>query len=260
MTPALDATDCAPQLHTSIQLMRRVISSAGCGVPAAALTDQGLADWVRAHAVTVTAHDDDELDLLQYNGIRPVQIVLRCGPAAAPIRRAVDLGVCRFIIGTAQQMARLADYAHRTNYIYLDDQSPLVLGDRRLKVIGLHGDVDDSGGAVEWASVAERLLCRSALLKTCGSSITRLTLSGGSTEIWLNDQARQLTSIVWAVDEALREGCDRWHLSRPAVTLSPLTMAPGARAGAGARRTSTRRLRINAGAQTTRVRSDDAVS
>ncbi len=107
-----------------------------------------------------------------------------------------------------------------TKYIYLDGDAPLVLGDRRLRVIGLHGNVDD-GGAVEWATVAERLLCRSALLRTCGSPIRRITLSGGSIQIWEPGQAVVLTSITSAVDEALREGCLRWHLSRPAVSLSP---------------------------------------
>jgi hypothetical protein len=223
MTPVLDTPDCAPRLYDSIQLMRGVISSAGYGVPAVALRDRALAAWVRAHGIPVTAHDDDELDLVQYSGIRPTQIVFRCGPMTDSIRRAVNLGVFRFIVSTEHQIARLGECAQRTKYIYLDDQSPLVIADRRLKVIGLHGDVDDSGGAVEWASVAERLLCRSALLKTCGSPIHRIMLSGGSTDIWLNDQAPQLTSIVCAVDEALREGCERWQLPRPAVTLAPST-------------------------------------
>jgi hypothetical protein len=223
MTLALDATDCAPRLHDSIQLMRGVISSAGYGVPAVTLHDRALAAWVRAQGITVTAHDDDELDLVQYSGIRPTQIVFRCGPMTDSIRRAVNLGVFRFVVCTEHQIARLSQCAQRTKYLYLDEHSPLVLGNRRLKVIGLHSDVDDSGGVLEWASVAERLLCRSALLKTCGSPIHRIMLSGGSTEIWLNDQAPQLTSIVCAVDEALREGCERWQLPRPAVTLTPST-------------------------------------
>lgn len=211
-------------MHTSIQLMRHVISGAGYGVPAAALSDRSLAAWVRAHGITVTALDEEELDLVQYNGIRPTQVVFRCGSVTGSIRRAVNLGVFRFIVCTPQQIARLGECAQRTKYIYLDDQSPLVIADRRLKVIGLHCDVDDSGGAAEWASVAERLLCRSALLKTCGSPINRIMLSGGSADIWLTDQARQLTSIVHAVDDALREGCERWQLARPAVTLAPLAV------------------------------------
>jgi hypothetical protein len=221
MTLALDAPDDPPRLYDSIQLTRRVIAGAGYGVPASALDDHALATWVRERGITVTAHDDDELDLLQFNRIRPTQIVFRCGPASGCIRRAVNLGIFRFIVHTEHQIARLGECAKRTEYIYLDDRSPLVLGDRRLKVVGLHSDVDDSAGVLEWASAAERLLCRSALLKTCGSPIRRIMLSGGSSEIWLNDEAQQLTAIVSAVDDALRDGCERWQLARPAVTLAP---------------------------------------
>ena len=221
MTPVPDTSNHPPRLHDSIQLTRRVIAGAGYGVPASALNDHALAAWVREQGITVTAQDDDDLDFLQYNRIRSSQIVFRCGPATGCMRRAVNLGVFRFIVRTEQHIARLGGCAQRTLYVYLDDRSPLVLGDRRLKVVGLHSDVDDSGGALEWASAAERLLCRSALLKTCGSPIHRIMLSGGSTEIWLNDQAPQLTAIVNAVDDALRDGCERWQVARPAVTLAP---------------------------------------
>jgi hypothetical protein len=224
MTFVLGMTEHAPHLHKSVELVKGMIPGAGCGVPADALTDHALATWVRAHGLTVTAHDDDELDLLRFRGIRPVQILWRCGMAAGPIRRAVTLGVSRFIVDTPQQMARLAEDTRSTKYIYLDVQSPLVLGDRHLKVIGVHGDVDDSDGTVEWASVTERLLCRAALLKTCGASTKRITLSGGSTDLWANDPTERLAAIVTAVDDALRDGCARWQLPRPAVSISPLTL------------------------------------
>jgi hypothetical protein len=227
MTLALQTSESSSRLHDSIQLTRRVISGAGYGVPAFALNDHALASWVRAQGITVIAHDDHELDLVQYNGIRPTQIVFRCGPAIGCIRRAVNLGVFRFIVRTEQQIARLGECGQRTRYVYLDDLAPLVLGDRRLKVIGLHSDVDDSGGAVEWASAAERLLCRMALLKTCGSPIHRIMLSGGSTQIWLHDQAPHLTAMVRAVEDALRYGCQRWQIARPAVTLAPVTDTSG---------------------------------
>lgn len=204
--------------------MRAVITHAGCAVPAAALTDPALANWVRGQGVTVTAHDDDELDLLQYIGIRPVQIIFRCGSATAPIRRSTALGVPRFIVATSQQMALVADGATDTKYVYLDEHAPLVLGDRRLKVIGLHSDVDFGGVATEWASVAERLIARSAVLKTCGTPIRRIALTGGSTEMWLQGSAHQLTSIASAVDEALHHGSARWQVTQPAVTLSPSTL------------------------------------
>lgn len=223
MTLALDATDGDPRLQTAVQRVRHVISGAGYGLPAAALIDGALAAWVRGHGVTVIARDDNELDLAQYNGIRPNQIVFRCGPTSDAIRRAVNLGVFRFIVYTPQQIYRLGEYAQRTRYIYLDERAPLVVGDRRLVVIGMHSEVDDSSGPVEWAAAAERLLCRTALLKTCGSPIHRIILSGGSTDAWTSDQESYLMSIAGAVDEALRQGCERWQLPRPAVTLLPLT-------------------------------------
>jgi hypothetical protein len=232
MTLALDTADCVPRLDSSIHLVRGVISSAGCGVPATVLNDATLAAWVSAHGVTVIAHDGSELDLSRDSGIRPAQIVFRCGTGTDSIHRAVSLGVTRFTLSTEQQIVHLGRCTKRTKYVYLDDRSPLVLGDRRLKVVGLHGDVDDTGGAVEWASVAERLLCRTALLKTCGSPVKRIMLSGGSTELWLSSPAARLTSIVRAVDDALQKGCERWQLPRPAVTFAPLmftdTMAAAA--------------------------------
>jgi hypothetical protein len=225
MTSAVDSRDLTPLLDASIHIVQGVISSAGCGVPAAVLNDAGLAAWVRAHGVTVIAHDDSDLNMSRDSGIRPAQIVFRCGTTTDSIHRAVSLGVSRFTLHTERQLLHLGRCTQRTKYVYLDDRSPLVLGDHHLKVVGLHGDVDDTGDAVEWASVAERLLCRTALLKTCGSPVERIMLSGGSTELWLNDPASQLSSIVRAVDDALREGCERWQLPRPTVTFAPLMVA-----------------------------------
>jgi len=222
MTLAVRATNRALDLDFSIQLTRRALPRAGFGVPASALADRPLAAWVRDRGVTVTAHDHDDLDVVQSNGIRCTQVVFRCGPETDVIRRAADLGVFRFVAGTSHQIARLRECAPRTEYVYLDVDSPLVFADRRLRVIGLFSDVDDAGGPVEWASAAERLLCRTALLKTCGSPVGRIMLSGGSTEAWLDGHAPRLVSVVTAVDDALREGCERWHLPRPTVTLAPV--------------------------------------
>ncbi|BBY31143.1 hypothetical protein [Mycolicibacterium sediminis] len=212
-------TNDSPPLLDSIRVVRGVITGAGCGVPAAALVDAAVTRWVREHGLTVTVDADDHLARVLSRGIRPNQLVFRCGPVTDSIRRAVNLGLTRFVVDTSQHIASLSRCAQRTRYLYLDARSPLVLGDRRLRVIGLHADVDASQGAVEWSAEAERLLCRAALLKTCGSPVRRIVLRGGSSEPWLTGGAEQLTVIAAAVDDALREGCERWQVSRPAVTL-----------------------------------------
>ena len=212
-------TNDPPPLLDSIRVVRSVIAGAGCGVPAAALLDPAVTGWVRDHGLTVTVDADDHLARVLSRGIRPNQLVYRCGPVTDSTRRAVNLGVTRFVVGTSQHIASLSRCAQRTKYLYLDGRSPLVFGDRRLSVVGLHADVDASEGAVEWAAEAERLLCRAALLKTCGSPVRRIVLRGGSSEPWLTGGTQQLTVIAAAVDDALREGCERWQVPRPAVTL-----------------------------------------
>lgn len=139
---------------------------------------------------------------------------------------AVRLGVRRFIVGTAHQMARLDECADGTKYLYLDDHAPLMLGDRRLKVIGLHADVVDATVTDQWATAAVGLVQRAAVLQACGAGVKRLALCGGSTGLWLDDHRRAAT-IVDIVDQAVCQECDRSHLPRPVITFTPLTAGPG---------------------------------
>lgn len=156
--------------------------------------------------VTVLAHDDDELDRVQLSGIRPNQIVFRCRAGTDGIRSAVHRGVFRFIAGTTPQIARLTECAQRTKYVYLDNDAPAALCGRRVQVVGLHSEVDNSGDPDEWASATEKLLRRASVSTACESPVHRIVLSGGSTEQWTNCSVPYLTSVVLAVNAALREG------------------------------------------------------
>ncbi|WNG89741.1 hypothetical protein C6A87_011655 [Mycobacterium sp. ITM-2016-00317] len=221
MTLLVHATDDPPLSAARAPGIR---VNAGHCIPAAALVDRGLADWARSRGVSVTARDDRDLDLVRYRRIRPIQVVFRCGPAAAPIRRAVAMDVSRFIVDTAQHMAQVAEEAHNTRYLYLTGQAPVMLGDRRLTVIGLHTEVEHAGDAAEWAAAARRLVHRATVLRACGAPVRRLALSGGSIQFWA--YTPQAAGIVAAVDDAVRTACDERALARPAVTLAALTVAP----------------------------------
>lgn len=195
---------------------------AGCAVPAAALRNPAVAAWVRAHGLAVTACGDEELDLVEVSGVQPIHVVVRCSPVTQTIRRAAALGVVRFVVSTERHVDVLSACEGLTRQVLLDEQGPAVLGERRLDVVGMHCDVDDSRGVVEWGLAAERLLSRMALMKTCGSQLTRISLAGGSADTWLAGGATELKAIASAVDDALDAGCARWRLPRPAVTLAPL--------------------------------------
>ncbi len=190
----------------------QTVINVGHSVPAAALTDRRLAEWARAHGVSVTVCDDEGLNAVQRHRIRPFQVVCRCGPVTAISRRAVGLGVRRFIVDTAHQMARLDECAANTLYLYLDDRAPLMLGDRRLKVIGLHADVQDGGTGADWATAARALVRRAAILQACGSSVQRIALSGGPTGGLREDWLRALDLSVW-------EECQEQRIPLPRVTV-----------------------------------------
>ncbi|MCV7435035.1 hypothetical protein [Mycolicibacterium bacteremicum] len=191
----------------------------GHSVPAAALRDRRIAEWIRSHGISVTACDDSDLNLIRFHGIRPIQVVLRCGGSSKTLRRAVRLDVSRFIATTAPQLARLAECADSTRYVYLDDAAPLMLGDRRLRVAGLHTRVCDG----DWTAAARTLVARSAVLQACGSTVKRIVLSGGPTELWLNVDSGPAAAIVAAVDEVVRTEAARWNVPRPAITMAALT-------------------------------------
>lgn len=225
-TEFMTLVDVPPSRHrlpASVHCVRRILAMAGCGLPAAVLHDPAVAACVRARGLTVTACSAQELETVQAGGVRLRQVVLRCDRHAATIRRAAALGVTRFLVTTDRHVDVLAACPAPTKHVYLDERGPAVLGERRLDVVGVHTDVDVSQDPAQWAAAAERLLNRTALLRDCGLSLTRISLSGGSAGIWLGGHTRQLRRIAAAVDDALDEGCARWRLPRPAVTLTPLT-------------------------------------
>jgi diaminopimelate decarboxylase len=209
------------QLPLALRSVRRMLPLAGCGLPAGALRDPGVAAWVRAHGSGVSACTGEELELIDECGIRPRHVVLRC-TGSEIMTRATALGVARFIVSSDRHVNVLAAQTDRHVCVYLDESAPLVIGERRLEVIGMHTDIDDSAGARGWGAATERLLCRMALMRTCGLSLTRISLAGGSAAVWLTGGAHDLTAAASAIDEALDEGCARWRLPRPAITVAPL--------------------------------------
>lgn len=216
----LDVPRPAHLLPAPIRRVRRVLPMSSCSVPARALRDPAVAGWVRAHGITVIARGDEDLEHTCHRGIRAEHIMLRCDATTSTIRTAVGAGVVRFMVSTERHVDVLAARGHPGLAVYLDDRGPAVIGERHLQVVGLHADVDDSAGAVEWGVQADRLLCRTAVLRTCGLTLSRLSLTGGDTAEWVYGAASSSAAAA-AVDGALTEGCARWRLPRPAVMLGP---------------------------------------
>ncbi len=204
-----------------VHRMRRVIPAIGCAVSAHALVDRDVLLWVQRSATTVLVLDDTGLDLVQSVSVRPNQVVFRAGDCPDSIRRAVHHGITRFIVGRQEHVDHLVEYARRTTFVHLAPSLPTVAPARRIVVVGLHGAVDPWGTPTEWADAAEHALCRTAQAKTLGTPAHRIVLSRSADTV-VPFSVDRLDSIVHAVDEALRQGCSRWRLARPAVTIAVL--------------------------------------
>ena len=203
--------------------MRRRLPMSTPSVPARALIDPAVAGWVRAHGITVSAASAGDLALTGSCGIGAEHVMLRCDATTSLIRAAVAAGVTRFLVATERHVDVLASVGHPGIAVYLDDRGPAVIGERRLQVVGLHADVDDSAGAVEWGTAAERLLCRTAVLRTCGLPLGRISLGGGDASDWVYGGGQFSAAVAAEVDGALTDGCARWRLPRPSVMLGPAT-------------------------------------
>ncbi|MGN7133131.1 hypothetical protein ACTHQY_07645 [Rhodococcoides corynebacterioides] len=201
--------------------MRRVVPDVGCAVSARALVDRPLLLWAQRSATTVLALDDADLDLVQSMSVRPNQVVFRAGDRTDPIRRALHHGITRFIVSSQVHLDHLAECAQRTTFVYLGPDLPTVSPTRRIVVVGLHADTGPCGNFADWANAADQALCRTAHARTLGTPAHRIVLSR-STDAVVPSSVDQLDSIVHAVDEALRQGCARWWLPRPAVTIAAL--------------------------------------
>ncbi|MGE2731390.1 hypothetical protein ACQI4F_18075 [Mycolicibacterium vaccae] len=172
--------------------------------------------------MAVTVRDADEIALARTAGIGVDRIAFRCAAEPDEIRRAAALGVARFAVSTERHVAVLAGCAQPVKYVHLHLRGPVVLGDHDLRVVGMYCEVSDPDDG--WALAVEGLLARTATMRRCGLAVGRVSLVGGSANGWLRGCAPQLSDIVATVDEALDEGCSRWRLPRPAVTLVPLTL------------------------------------
>jgi hypothetical protein len=218
----LDTHACSPhRLRASIRTVRRVLPRAACGLPAVLLVDPMVAAWVRGHGVTVYAGDAHGLGLVRAAGVAPEQVVWQCGPSAIGISGALSCGVTRFVASAPGQLNTLADLAPGLASVHLD-HGCVVAGQpsEAVGVIGMHCCVDTSA-PLRWGGAVELLLGRIAALRRLGVDVTRISLVGGPADAWLRADKPELTALASAVDDAIDDGCARWRLPRPGLTLGP---------------------------------------
>ena len=199
----------------------RNLGPTACALPASWLRNPVVAQWFHGSGWAVVVCDDDELDLTRACGVDPGDVVMRCAETSATIRRGATSGVVRYIASTERHIDVLADCVAPAKHVYLDERGPIVLGERRLDVVGMHRDIGISPDPAEWAAAAKGLLTRAASLRGCGLAMRGISLAGGSAQMWRSGGGPELRAVREAVEIALDGECARWRLRRPTVVLAP---------------------------------------
>jgi diaminopimelate decarboxylase len=213
-------------------MYRNAFRGTAIGYPAEAVRCDAIAGWMRRQGVTVDVTGVDELDWAVVAGIRPSHIVMH-GFDEGSGAIALDYGVGRVIVDSAEQVAMLRASATRPQGILLDitdaclDDPATV--DRRVWLDGLHYQADgaDIAGLSEnlFGMVAEMALIsrkRAAVLSRLSVGDVDLTNCDGD--------PRSLRRAAGTIDEVVEEACVRFRYPRPALTVSPRpsTLMPAA--------------------------------
>jgi hypothetical protein len=211
-------------------MYRNVFRGIAIGYPAEAIRLDAIARWMRRERVTVDVASADDLDWAVLAGIHPSHIVVH-GLDEAERLTALDSGVGRFIVDSAEQMAMLCACVTRPQAVLLDVTDacldrPLTV-DRRVKFRGLHYRADGAGitGLAEiiFAMIGEL----ASISRKWGGVLSRVSVG----DVDLTDcdaDPRSLRRVAQTIDEVVEEACIRFRYPRPALTLSPspITLLP----------------------------------
>ena len=93
-----------PDIVRWCSLYRKAFPWTGITCPAEAVRLPAVAKWVNKHGYAIDVRSSDELTLAISAGTPPARIVMHDdGATAGPIRRAVNVGVGRFVIRGTQR-------------------------------------------------------------------------------------------------------------------------------------------------------------
>lgn len=208
---------------------RKAFRWAGITCAANELREPDVAAVMKKRGHSVDVHSCDELSFVLAAGIPAPRIVMHDnGITAAPIRRAVNAGVGRFIIGCPQQLNVLAACARGPQRVLVDvssgsiDAVAAVFARPRLDLIGLHARLAPEATQTAYADTAARMIAQMADIRREHHVIgTRVSLAGGGV---LSDDAvapSALRGLAADLEDAFDDACARFRFPRPALILAP---------------------------------------
>jgi diaminopimelate decarboxylase len=197
---------------------RKAFRQADVCYPATLLALPVAANWVRDEGCEVDARSPQGISFAMSAGITPRRMIFHCaGATGRTIHDAIGLGVGQFVVDSESAAAMLGACADRPAQVLVDVTSgapdwlfKAVLAEERLLMTGLYSELGYPVDAVL------RMLDNVADVRSrYGVPLSRIgvVMRGG--------QLTSPQSLADAIGDAIDEGCARYRLPRPALTVFP---------------------------------------
>jgi diaminopimelate decarboxylase len=196
----------------------RAFRNADICYPATLLALPAAANWVYDRGCEVDARSPQGISFALSAGIAPVRVILHCtGATGRTLYDALSLGVGQFIVDSENAAAMLGACAHQTQHVLVDVTSGApgwlfksVLAEERLTMTGLYSELGYPEDGV--TRMLEHL---SDVRSRHGMLLSRIGIAirGG--------HSSPVEAVAERVLGAIDEGCARFRLPRPALTVFP---------------------------------------
>ena len=197
---------------------RRAFQHCGVAYPATVLAIPLAAKWIREQGCEVDAHSPQGIAFSMSAGLYPARVMFHCRSATGrTVTAALGLGIGMCIVDSESAAVQLGACAERPQQVLVDvtggDSDGLiaaVLAEDQLRLTGIYREADNPEDAVmpvleHMADVRSR---RGLLLSRIGVAVPG----------W---HPRSPKSLAAAICGAVEDGCARFRLPRPAVTVFP---------------------------------------
>lgn len=195
---------------------RKAFRDVDVAYPATALAIPAAAKWVRDRGCEVDARSPQGISFAMSAGVAFARVMFHCnGATGHTITDALGLGIGQFIIDSENGAVMLGACADRPQRVLVDvtgsrtdEAVRAVLAEEQLSLTGFYAEADNPAHAV--LSMFERMAdARSRR----GLLVSRMGVAVHGT--CPNE------TVATTINDAVEEGCERFRLPRPALTVFP---------------------------------------
>lgn len=221
-------------------IYRRAFSMTEIAIPALALRNSVVANWLRGQTVAVDVRSSEDLGAALAAGVHPARVTAHAGGLTANeiLFCAANLGVNRLVVDSTDQVDLLASSAPQRRQGVLvamtdvneavdgaagdaDDAVGVILDCGRLDLIGLHCEIGSrEGDFISYPAAIGHMIATMAHIRDDHDIVLHALALGGGRAVPPGEWAVQLPKIASEIDESLDDACATLRFPRPVVTVS----------------------------------------